>query len=82
MISSKLLSSMLPKAAPAASALLGGVSAAPSSTLLLRGMASAAEATFETKPYKLHKLDAPIAAQGSLTRDEALHYYRQMAFIR
>ena len=84
MISSKLLSSMLPKAAPAASALLDGVStaAAPSSSLLLRGMASAAEATFETKPYKLHKLDTPIAAQGSLTRDEALHYYRQMAFIR
>merc|ERR1712198_636285 len=47
-----------------------------------RQMASAAEATFDTKPYKLHKMDTPIAAQGSLTRDDALLYYRQMAVIR
>jgi len=84
MISSKLLSSLLPKAAPAASSLLGvsAAASAPASTVLQRGLASAAEATFDTKPYKLHKLDTPIATQGSITRDDALFYYRQMAVIR
>lgn len=85
MISSKLLSSLLPKAAPAAS-LLGGAAAAAapaSSTLMHRGMASTAtEATFNTKPYKLHKLETPIATEGSVSRDDALLYYRQMAVIR
>jgi len=82
MISSKLLAGLLPKAASVTPALLGAAAPA-SSTLMHRQMASAAaEATFDTKPYKLHKLDTPIAAQGSLTRDEALLYYRQMAVIR
>ena len=82
MISSKLLASVLPKAASVAPTLLGAAAPA-SSTLLHRQMASAAaEATFDTKPYKLHKLDNPIAAQGTLSRDDALLYYRQMMVIR
>ena len=81
MISSKLLAGLLPKAASVSPALMGAAAPA-SSALMHRQMASAAEATFDTKPYKLHKLDTPIAAQGSLTRDDALLYYRQMAVIR
>jgi len=44
--------------------------------------AMASEATFDTRPYKLHRLEAPPAAQATITRDEALHYYQQMQLIR
>lgn len=82
MISSKILASLLPRAASVTPTVLGA--SAPASTRLSqRQMASmAAEATFDTKPYKLHKLDTPIAPQGSITRDDALLHYRQMAVIR
>jgi len=68
MISSKLLSSFLRPRCAAFSATLP------------RQMGS--EAQFDTKPYKYHKLEAPIATQSTLTRDEALVFYRQMAVIR
>jgi len=40
------------------------------------------EVTLETRPYKLHKLETGPAAKSSLTRDEALLYYKQMQMIR
>lgn len=40
------------------------------------------EASFQTKPYKLHKLDSGPAADVTLTREDALKYYRQMQTIR
>ena len=40
------------------------------------------EATFQTKPYKLHKLDSSPSTNVTLTRDDALKYYRQMQTIR
>jgi len=40
------------------------------------------EVTLETRPYKLHKLETGPAGKSTLTRDEALLYYRQMQMIR
>jgi pyruvate dehydrogenase E1 component alpha subunit len=40
------------------------------------------EATFETKPYKLHKLEEGPSTTVSIGRDEALLLYRQMQTIR
>lgn len=42
----------------------------------------ATEATFDTRPYKLHRLDEPPAAQAQCTRDDAILYYTQMQVIR
>lgn len=40
------------------------------------------EATFETRPYKLHKLDSAPAESGTCTTEEALTYYKQMQMVR
>lgn len=40
------------------------------------------EASFQTKPHKLHKLDSGPSVDVTCTRDEALHYYTQMQTIR
>jgi len=42
----------------------------------------ATEASFETKPYKLHKLDSGPSTSVSVTRDDALVLYRKMQTIR
>ncbi|KAK3869518.1 hypothetical protein Pcinc_025181 [Petrolisthes cinctipes] len=42
----------------------------------------ATEATFETRPYKLHRLEEAPAAQATCTRDNAILYYTQMQMIR
>jgi len=42
----------------------------------------ATEATFQTQPFKLHKLDQGPASSQVITRDEALKYYRDMQTIR
>uniref|UniRef100_A0A914XWC5 Peripheral subunit-binding (PSBD) domain-containing protein n=1 Tax=Panagrolaimus superbus TaxID=310955 RepID=A0A914XWC5_9BILA len=38
--------------------------------------------TFQTRPYKLHKLDQGPASETTLTRKDALDYYRKMQVIR
>jgi pyruvate dehydrogenase E1 component alpha subunit len=38
--------------------------------------------TFQTRPYKLHKLDQGPANETTLTRKDALDYYRKMQVIR
>lgn len=42
----------------------------------------ATEAKFETKPFKLHNLETGPATSKTVTRDEALEYYRAMQKIR
>lgn len=42
----------------------------------------ATEATFETKPYRLHKLDTSPSTTVTVNRDDALKYYTQMHTIR
>lgn len=39
------------------------------------------EASFQTKPYKLHKLDSGPPTEVTLKRDDALKYYHQMQVI-
>lgn len=45
-----------------------------------RGMSTTAE--IGLSPYKLHKLDGPIAETATVTTEEVTHMYRQMAIIR
>lgn len=45
-----------------------------------RGLAS--ESSFETKPYKLHRLDFGPSTTVTCTRDDALNFYRKMQTIR
>ena len=40
------------------------------------------EASFQTKDYKLHKLESGPSTQVSVTRDDALKFYEQMQLIR
>lgn len=40
------------------------------------------QATFQTKPYKLHKLETGPSTDVVCTRDDALKFYRQMFTIR
>ncbi|XP_049776491.1 pyruvate dehydrogenase E1 component subunit alpha, mitochondrial-like [Schistocerca cancellata] len=42
----------------------------------------ATKADFETKPFRLHKLDSGPTTQVSVTRDEALMLYKHMHLIR
>lgn len=42
----------------------------------------ASEATFDTKPFKLHKLEEGPSTRVTVTRDDALTYYKQMLMIR
>ncbi|PIO62803.1 pyruvate dehydrogenase E1 component, alpha subunit [Teladorsagia circumcincta] len=47
-----------------------------------RRMNSGGDVTFHTKDYKLHKLDQGPSNTVTLSRDEALRFYRQMQLIR
>jgi len=49
---------------------------------VFQGNNYATEATFDTQPYKLHKLDEGPAASATVTRDQALAYYSDMQTIR
>ncbi|GAB1600261.1 pyruvate dehydrogenase E1 component subunit alpha, mitochondrial-like [Argonauta hians] len=40
------------------------------------------EATFDLQPFKLHKLDAGPPTTATLSREDALTYYKQMQVIR
>lgn len=52
-------------------------------SVLLRSYSSTVnEVTFQTKPYKLFKLDNGPKSETTVTRDEALVYYRKMQLIR
>ncbi|XP_031356368.1 pyruvate dehydrogenase E1 component subunit alpha type II, mitochondrial-like isoform X2 [Photinus pyralis] len=42
----------------------------------------ATEVKFDTKPYRLHKLDQAPASAATLTKDDAIQYYTQMHTIR
>lgn len=42
----------------------------------------ATEVKFDTKPYRVHKLDTPPASTATLTKEEAIQYYTQMHTIR
>eukprot|EP00745_Piridium_sociabile_P008315 TRINITY_DN155969_c0_g1_i2.p1 TRINITY_DN155969_c0_g1~~TRINITY_DN155969_c0_g1_i2.p1 ORF type:complete len:152 (+),score=39.64 TRINITY_DN155969_c0_g1_i2:17-472(+) len=42
----------------------------------------ATEATFETQPFKLHKLDQGPATSLTITREQGLQYYTDMQIIR
>jgi len=42
----------------------------------------ATEATFETKPFKLHKLEQGPSTSVSITKEEAIKFYKQMQTIR
>ncbi|XP_063991570.1 probable pyruvate dehydrogenase E1 component subunit alpha, mitochondrial isoform X1 [Diachasmimorpha longicaudata] len=42
----------------------------------------ATEASFETKPYRLHKLDSGPSTQVSCTREDALELYKKLHTIR
>lgn len=42
----------------------------------------ATEATFDTKPCKLHRLDDGPGTKATLNRDDALKYYKQMHVMR
>ena len=55
---------------------------APFMTSSVRRVSEGKTATFETRPYKLHKLDEAPNATSSCTREEALLYYKQMQMIR
>ena len=42
----------------------------------------ATEASFETKPFKLHRLDSGPSTKVTINRDEALKMYEQMQTSR
>lgn len=42
----------------------------------------ATEAKFETKPFKLHNLETGPPTSGTITRDQAIDFYKQMQIIR
>ncbi|KAG1656009.1 putative pyruvate dehydrogenase E1 component subunit alpha, mitochondrial [Nymphon striatum] len=42
----------------------------------------ATEATFQIKPFKLHRLESGPATEATITREDALKYYKEMQMIR
>ncbi|VVC40022.1 Dehydrogenase, E1 component,Thiamin diphosphate-binding fold,Pyruvate dehydrogenase (acetyl-transferring) [Cinara cedri] len=42
----------------------------------------ATDATFETKPFKLHKLESGPSTTVNVTKTDAISYYKQMQYIR
>ena len=52
------------------------------SSVALRSMSTKNEVSFQTRPYKLHKLDDGPKAETVVTRDEAMDYYRKMQMVR
>uniref|UniRef100_A0A182W078 Pyruvate dehydrogenase E1 component subunit alpha n=1 Tax=Anopheles minimus TaxID=112268 RepID=A0A182W078_9DIPT len=53
---------------------------APSTVVSVKNYAT--EATFETKPFKLHNLKEGPPTTAKVTKEEAVNYYRQMQTIR
>ncbi|ODM89774.1 putative pyruvate dehydrogenase E1 component subunit alpha, mitochondrial [Orchesella cincta] len=49
---------------------------------LSKSKAYSTEATFETKPYKLHRLESGPSTTVTCNKEDALHMYRQMQAIR
>ena len=47
-----------------------------------RLLSTKASAMFQTKPYKLHKMDQGPSTDVTLTREDALKFYEEMATIR
>ena len=47
-----------------------------------RCMATKASSTFQTKPYKLHRLDTGPSTEITCTREDALKFYTEMATVR
>jgi len=58
----------------------------PSSAILgacnVRHAHTVEEASFDVSPFKLHILDQGPNSSTTLTREDALHYYRQMVSVR
>ncbi|KAK7069037.1 Pyruvate dehydrogenase E1 component subunit alpha, somatic form, mitochondrial [Halocaridina rubra] len=55
---------------------------APFMTSTVMKESGTTSATFDTRPYKLHKLEEAPNTSTTCTRDEALLYYKQMQIIR
>lgn len=47
-----------------------------------RTLATKASATFQTKPYKLHRMEAGPSTEVTVTREDALKFYQEMATVR
>lgn len=43
---------------------------------------SAQSATFQVKPYKLHRMEQGPSTTVEVTREEALEYYKEMTMVR
>lgn len=52
------------------------------SVLSLTARLASTEATFQTKPFKLHRLDSGPSTDVILSKDDAVTFYRQMQTIR
>ncbi|CAG9571818.1 unnamed protein product [Danaus chrysippus] len=74
------------KLIPSFGKLLGGVTTttkvAPIAVITNAKYSTKNEATFETKPYKLHKLEKGPASSATLTAEDALGMYEKLAVIR
>ncbi|XP_063622845.1 probable pyruvate dehydrogenase E1 component subunit alpha, mitochondrial [Cydia splendana] len=74
------------KLIPSAAKLLSGntitKAATPVVTTTKAKYSTKSEATFEIKPYKLHKLDKGPAQSATLTSEDALKIYAQLATLR
>jgi len=56
---------------------------APKTNVISQAVRSlSSEVTFQTRPYKLHKLDEGPRPEVTLTRNDAIHFYKQMQVIR
>ncbi|KAH7714801.1 Pyruvate dehydrogenase E1 component subunit alpha type I [Aphelenchoides avenae] len=64
------------------SATLSTLKTSSTSVLAVRLLSTVNDVTLQTRPYKLFKLDSGPAAESTLSKDEALRYYRQMQMIR
>ncbi|XP_072945635.1 probable pyruvate dehydrogenase E1 component subunit alpha, mitochondrial [Epargyreus clarus] len=70
---------------PSAAKLLSGTvtkAATPVVTTSNAKYSTKSEATFEIKPYKLHKLDKGPATSATLTAQDALQMYEKLAILR
>lgn len=52
------------------------------SPIVLRTLSTKASATFQTKPYKLHRMDEGPSTDVTCTREDALNFYREMTMVR
>ncbi|KAL0271556.1 UNVERIFIED_CONTAM: hypothetical protein PYX00_008613 [Menopon gallinae] len=64
---------------------LRGISLKKKASRMLEGVQGngySTEATFESKPFKLHRLEKGPATKVTLTKEDALLYYKQMHTVR